>query len=241
MSYVAIVPARSGSQRIKGKNTRLFAGSPLIEWTIRAAQTVSNIKTVAVSSDDSQVKRLCEQAIRGSQSGSKLTYIERPSELASNNASMSSVIRHAIESLGLFDVDNIILLQPTSPLRTAQHISEAIKMFEDNAYQNLVSVTRSSYPPEWCLPMTVSGALDLSRLADGTKRTQEYRAHYVPNGAIYISQVKNFLRTNSFYSDPCYPFIMAAEVSQDIDEESDWVLAEALFEHHCGGRCAMKK
>ena len=238
MSYIAIIPARSGSKRIPNKNMRLFSGRPLIEWTIIAALNTKAISQIIITSDHPDVKTLCDQLREGEHNNSesnltknmdRLLFLTRPDNLASDTAGMAEVISHVIDEAQLSKEQNIILLQPTSPLRSELHITEAIDCFEQQQHNNLVSVTPISFPPQWCLTVKQQGDLNIPESLFSGKRSQDYQSSFVPNGAIYISNISRFRASKSFYTAPCYPYIMAPEHSQDIDDESDWKLAEALF------------
>lgn len=225
--FLAVIPARAGSKRVPGKNRRPLAGKPLIQWTIEAAQAVSEIDTVCVSTDDEALAALADGL------GVDVPFI-RPVELASDTASSVDVVCHAVEwyrrEAGV-TFDNVILLQPTSPLRTAEHIRGAIEAFERRDADAIVSVCPVSHSPLWAntLPGNDSMAGFLPDVAKG-RRSQDLPTFYRLNGAIYIVRTERLLADKAFLlPDACFAYRMPESVSVDIDSETDFRLAEALL------------
>ena len=115
MRTVGLIPARGGSKRLPGKNVRYIAGKPLIYWTIEAALR-SGLNEVIVSTEDEDIREIVRDSVR---------VIDRPAILADDLAPSDAVIKHALECV---EADRVMLLQPTSPLRTTYHINEALKL-----------------------------------------------------------------------------------------------------------------
>ena len=124
-NFLAIIPARSGSERLPDKNKLNLCGKPLISWTIEAAKRSKYIDKIAVTSDDSEILKIAKK--------SSVEIIVRPYELVSNSATSVDVIKHSLESLDTYEY--VILLQPTSPLRNYQHIDESIKFLYLKSYE----------------------------------------------------------------------------------------------------------
>ena len=137
----AIIPARGGRKRILHKNLYPLEGKPLIKHTIDGALNASKIDTIVVSTDDSDLKELSEKL--------GLIVLNRPSELAQDNSLTIDTIFHFISHSPpkVYDQDILVLLQPTSPLRTEKHIDEAIKLFRSKQCDSVVSVTQPEHPP----------------------------------------------------------------------------------------------
>lgn len=114
MKTLGLIPARAGSKRLPGKNTRQLAGMPMVEWTIRAAMTCGALDRVAVTSDDNAVNEIAFDW--------SADVLERPAHLATDEASSYDVVRWALKLSGYEDFTHVMLLQPTSPLRTADDI-----------------------------------------------------------------------------------------------------------------------
>lgn len=204
---LAIIPARSGSKRIPHKNIKTFNGKPLIQWTIDAALDAPCISKIVVTSDDSQVLQM-------SSLYPNIEFIKRPDNLSTDNASSSDVILHAM-SAQKQNYDSLLLLQPTSPLRTSQHIQSAVSLFQSQNLKQLVSA---------CRPTPQSNHLIL-RKGNGVELTDHPapdRDLWALNGAIYLSLWNYFLETKSFITLHTQIFEMDATCSVDIDTLEDW-------------------
>src|SRR5690242_13806537 len=145
MSSLAIIPARKGSVRLPGKNTRLLGNKPMVQWTIEAALGSACVDEVLVTSDDEEVL-----GIAGKLGVPHL--VNRPASLAGPDTSSADVVRHALTEADVrgIDVTSICLLQPTSPLRTSAHIDEAFAMRAGPRAKPVVSVCELDHPLAWC-------------------------------------------------------------------------------------------
>ena len=218
---LAIIPARVGSKRIPGKNIFPVAGKPLIAWTIEAAKKSKYIDRIIVSTDDQKIKRISEEF------GAEVPFI-RPNHLATDEAGSVDVIKHAISAIGE-KFTYIVLLQPTSPLRTTEDIDNAIEKL-DGKTKAVVSVCETSHSPLWCnnLPEDLSMADFLKPEITG-KRSQDLPKYYRLNGALYVSETDYFYQNNNFFGKKTKAFIMPPVRSVDVDEEIDLAFAEFLL------------
>ena len=219
---LAIIPARGASKRLPRKNILDLSGKPLIAWTIEAALGSKYIDRVVVSTDDQEIANIAKKY------GADIPFI-RPSELATDQTTSVDVVLHLLNQLEKIEdkYDYVILLQPTSPLRTAKNIEEAIKLLRTKNSDAVISVCESEHPPLWCnvLPddMSMDNFLDESVK---NKRSQDLSKQYRINGAIYISSVKKLKKENSFFlSNNCIAYIMKQNVSIDIDTIDDFDFA----------------
>ena len=228
MDILAIVPARGGSKGIKKKNMALLNGQPLLKYTFDAAKESRLINRIILSTDDKDF------AGYGEENGIEVSM--RPEELAGDGTPMKDVIDYHLSELKDkgYEPDIFILLQPTSPLRTAKHIDEALKaLINDKEADATVSVV--DIPHEY-LPMKImelrhDGSLKFYR-EDGEKYTtrQELPHLYARNGAaIYAVYIKSYKETHSLYGTRCIPYIMNEEESVDIDTEFDLFIAECIL------------
>lgn len=217
---LAVIPARGGSKRLPGKNILPFCGKPLISWSIQAAMESEYIDKVVVSSDDSNILAIAEQY------GADV--LPRPAVLASDEAGTISVLKHVINGMES-KYDCIVLLQPTSPLRTEKHIDEAIELLGCKQADSIISVTKTAHSPLWSNTLPQNKSMkDFLRSDVAGKRSQELADYYRLNGAIYIVTCGFFLENESFYSDNSYAYIMPEYASVDIDTKYDFVCAEAI-------------
>ena len=188
-NFLAIIPARSGSERLPHKNKLNLCGKPLISWTIEAAKRSKYIDKIAVTSDDSEILKIAKK--------SSVEIIVRPYELASNSATSVDVIKHSLESLDTYEY--VILLQPTSPLRNYQHIDESIKFLKQKNADAIISVCKTDHNPLWS--NRLDSNLNMSNFIENeqsSKRSQDLEKFYRLNGAIYICKTENFLKENTF-------------------------------------------
>lgn len=232
-TFLAVVPARQGSQRVPNKNLRPLGNRPLIQWTLDAVMKSTLKANVVLTTDSDEILSL------GRELSVPLVH-RRPAELASSDTPMVPVIQDALrswESIENREVNFIILLQPTSPFRTAKHIDEAIQLFQrtDHA-DSLVSVRQLPHSSSPESVMTLEKSFLYTRNGEPLSKTVTER-HYKPtlyqrNGpAICISTRTMVIDKDLLYGDRCLAYIMDEFSSVDIDTESDLVLAEAYASH----------
>lgn len=226
MKTLAIVPARAGSKRLPGKNLRPLHGKPLIGWTLEAALQAGGIDRVIVSTDSEEIAEVSRR------SGADVPFL-RPPELAGDTTTTQDVVEHAIYTLvGQGErYERIVLLQPTSPLRTARHIEDALRLFERKRALSVISVSPAEHPPQWINRLGPDGEMDhFLDAVHKSRRSQDFADYYQLNGAIYIADTQALLHHHSFYLDErCYGYVMSRRDGIDIDTEIDWYVAEALM------------
>ena len=223
--FIAVIPARGGSKGLPGKNMAILGGKPLIQWTIEAALGCEFIDDVVVSSDSNEILNFARSC--------NVEAVKRPMALATDDAATAPVITHALRTCdgdNFSENDYLVLLQPTSPLRTSYHIEEAISVLSEQACDGVISVCRiprtnlkAFYLSEGFLKGAVNNEAPFSR-------RQDLPQAFAANGAIYISNIVSFLETESLLSEKTVPFIMDAENSIDIDTADDLKLASKLIE-----------
>lgn len=214
---IAIIPARGGSKGLPGKNIKLLKGTPLIAYTIIAALNSPKITRVIVSTD---CEKIAEIAINF---GAEVPFM-RPSELATDKAKSIDVLKYTINRLEKqekINVSNLIVLQPTSPLRGTIHIDEAIDLFFKRNADSVISFCEDNHPIFW--NKFISNCGKVEPIFDGSflKNRQEIRLTYYPNGAIFIFN-KKILFKSSYYTENSYAYIMEKKYSIDIDSQEDW-------------------
>lgn len=220
-TYLGLIPARGGSKGIPRKNVRKLAGEPLISHTIEAARSSKHLDRTVVSTDDREIRAVCEEA------GAEVPFL-RPAELATDSAPMEPVVEHAVtylEDEEAYSCDTVVLLQPTAPLRQSRHIDEAVERHGESGRTTLISVCEDhSYRWE----EREGGALQLNYTGDASRR-QDKSTEYVENGAIYIVDTETFLDQKDLRSGSVELFEMAGEDSVDIDTEFEFWLAEMIL------------
>jgi len=219
--YLAIIPARGGSKRLPNKNILDLNGKPLIAWSIEAAKKSKFIDEIVISSDSEEILEIAKKY--------DVNIIKRPDELATDTASSIDVVKHVIENYPGYEY--IVLLQPTSPLRTEKHINKAIELLEKKKADAVISVCEMDHSPLWSNTLPESLSMENFLREDvKNKRSQDLPKYYRLNGAIYICKIDKFLEKNTFFLDKnIYAYIMDKKSSVDIDDEIDFKLAEVLL------------
>jgi CMP-N,N'-diacetyllegionaminic acid synthase len=210
---LAIVPARGGSQRLIAKNARPLAGRPMVAWTLEAARASALIDDLVVSTDDPAV------AATAAEMGWPPPFM-RPDHLADASASVIDAVEHALEQVG-GHWDYVVLLQPTSPLRTAGDIDGAIRLCDATGAPAVIGVSPLPKPAGFYGQVDAAGRFnpggaDLERTA-------------VVNGAVYVGRPELLMRDRTFLSDGVLAWSMPFERSWDVDTPAEFAVCEALF------------
>jgi len=224
---LGIIPARGGSKRLPFKNLMELGGRPLISYTIEAALKSQYIDELVVSTDDPETARIAAAW------GTPVPFL-RPAALATDEAGSFEVLRHAVEhfaNAGSGGFEYVVMLQPTSPLRTNADIDEAVTFLREREADAVISVCECDHSPLWAntLPEDRSMA-DFLRDEVKNKRSQDLTVQYRLNGAIYICRTSRMLAEKTlFLKDNIFAFIMPRERSVDIDTMLDLKLCETLL------------
>jgi len=225
-SILALVPARGGSKGLVGKNLYPIMGKPLLQYTLEEAQKSQHISQLMMSSEDKGINDFAQSL------GVNVDYI-RPASLAEDNTTTAQTVLHALDWLekkGKLP-DAIVLLQPTSPLRTAKDIDGAIEQFLTSEKSSLLSVQKMKEHPYKCIQKTEDGWDYLAQPSKYVSRRQDYEDdYYVINGAIYIVTPK-FLRKNGEFTTggDSELFVMDVVSGVDVDDLADVFQVESLL------------
>lgn len=234
MRFLAVIPARGGSQGIKGKNLAPLGGRPLIAWTIEAARSCASLTTVVVSTDSDEI------ASAARANGAVAPFL-RPADLSTGKAPVIGAVRHALDFYAREGraFDAIVLLQPTSPFRRADQIEAAVGEFQCRRPDTLVSVIRVPHnmvPSSLMRRVGREDGLWLESPAGQVVRRQDKETAYARNGpAILIVASEEIARRDRLYGERVIGFEMDWLTSLDIDEPADLELANVLLPL-CGGQ-----
>ena len=220
MTLLALIPARGGSKGIPRKNIRLFCGKPLLQWSIDAALASACVDQVVVSTDDSEIADLAKAG------GAEVPFL-RPAELATDRASGIAPVLHALEHLPR--VSDVLLLQPTSPLRTSADIEAIVALRQQAGCESAVSLMPSAKHPAWMYGLSQEQRLEPLLELDEIHCRQQLPPAYVLNGALYLASRVFLLRQHSFIREDTVGYVMPPERSVDIDTPFDWQWAEFLI------------
>lgn len=217
----AIIPARKGSKGIPNKNITLLNGVPLVEYTIKQAYETKTIDKIIVSTDSEEV---CNIASKYDISVKNL----RPENLSNDTAILYDVIKYEIENNKLLEekFDIIILLQPTSPLRTSTMIEDALKDFVNEGQESAVSVSEVEEHPVFMRTIDEDNQLKKVLDVDSTIRRQDLPRYYKVNGMIYINRIVDFNGEYISLNDNKSAIIIPKEYAIDIDNLEDLKRAE---------------
>jgi CMP-N-acetylneuraminic acid synthetase len=226
MKAIAVIPARGGSKGIPRKNLMQVGGKPLIAWTIEAARDCPFVEYTVVSSDDDEILGVAHSL--GAET------LKRPAELATDTANVKPVLKHALVesekkhgSLPKY----VTFLQPTSPLRTAAHLTRAFELLRsDPDADALMSVYEIDKSLLKSSVVNTRGYLEyVSKKEFANMNRQMLPNVYMPNGAIYIMYAQSCVVRPRFDGARTLPFIMSAEESLDLDTMDDIPLIEAAL------------
>jgi len=226
-TILAIIPARGGSKGVPRKNTRILAGKALIAWTIEAAKKSKYIDRLILSSENEEIIQVAKEW------GCEVPY-KRPIELARDDTPGIESVIHAINTLGE-KYDFVVLLQPTSPLRTVEDIDGCVQHCIMTESPACVSLTEVQQSPYWMYNLDDDMKLK-SFVQNGEiiNRRQDLPKVYVLNGAVYVAESGFIMEHKSFLTDETAGYIMSGENSVDIDTELDFAYCEWLINRKYG-------
>lgn len=228
---IVIVPARGGSKGLPGKNTRTFAGEPLIVHTLRAALAAQSVSRVLVTTDDDETMRVARTV-----DGVEMP-VRRPPHLATDTANALDAYLHLVDSLEIIEgaaPHEVCVLLPTAPLRTPGDVDGAIALYRRKKAEAVISVSEAK-PIDWLHRITPDGRMHPAVPGDGLLVNRQFHDPvYLPNGSIYVFDVAAARARCAIYGGDMYAYVMPAERSVDIDTEADFRAAEALFQQRIG-------
>lgn len=213
-SVLGLITARGGSKGVPGKNILPVGGRPLIQWTIDAARASRYIDRLVLSSDDPTIIDVAKRA------GCEAPFT-RDGALATDDASSIDVVVDALQRVPGFDI--VVLLQPTSPLRSTADIDGAIELLQSKGAPACVSLRAAQEHPYWTFQLSGDAALmHFAQPRDGLpSRRQDLPAAWCLNGAVYVARVPGLLQSRTFLSPRTVGYVMPMERSLDIDTYAD--------------------
>jgi CMP-N-acetylneuraminic acid synthetase len=223
MKVLVIIPARGGSKGVPKKNLKILGDQPLIAHAIACAKASKKTTRIIVSTDSEEIAEVSKQF------GSEV--ILRPEDLATDTSNVVTAVIHVYQELKE-DFDVIVLLQPTSPLRTAQDLDNIITLFEkDNTTDGVISVVpMDDMHPARMYNLGDNDALIPFLTEDETARRQDLQPVYYRNGCFYAVKTAAFFKENSFMVANKKAYVMNAEWLANIDTPRDFKIAEILYQ-----------
>jgi CMP-N,N'-diacetyllegionaminic acid synthase len=232
VAVVAVIPARAGSKRVPDKNIRLCAGKPLLAWSTMAAFAAQSIDHVLLSTNDERVAEV------GRACGLDVPWL-RPTECALDDSPMIPVLINALEWIDkTVKVEAIVLLQPTSPLRTAEDIDGAVGLLRSSGADSVVTVISV---PNACKSAKLMLRNDADVVVPLPVSPVQAGRVVLRNGPAVVVTRPEVLRSGKLYGPKTLCYEMPQERSIDIDTPFDFLMAELLLEHRqrmsAGGAC----
>ena len=222
---IAIIPARSGSKGLPDKNIKLLGNMPLLAHSVQSALKSRLFDEILVSTDSREYAEIAEHY------GGSVPYL-REKLLSEDTTPMWDVVRDALykyEASGQH-FNTVTLLQPTSPLRTSVDIIKAHELYTKNQADSVVSVCKADYSPHLCNMLPENNSLNgFIKPEMISRQRQQLPEYYRINGAIYVIRCSYLAKSTDIYASRAYAYIMPRERSIDIDDELDFILAEALY------------
>lgn len=216
--FLGVIPARAGSKGIPHKNVRDFAGRPLIHWTIEAALASELLDAVVISTESPEILAVALDC-------APVDSITRPDELSGDEVPGVEPVIHAVVSRPTYR--NVVVLQPTSPLRRPAEIDEAITLFVNAKMKSLATASTIGKPLEWLFEKREDGKFVPLRPWAGVTLRQQCQSLAALNGSIYIAEREWLLRNRALVTGDTFLFETDAATSIDLDEEIDWIVGEA--------------
>jgi N-acylneuraminate cytidylyltransferase len=212
-SVLGVILARGGSKGLPRKNVCDLAGKPLIAWTIEAGHESKYLDRLILSSDDEEIMEVAEEY------GCEVPF-RRPAELAQDDTPSMDALLHAMDQVPEYDY--VVLLQPTSPLRTAEDIDATIERCYQAGTPACVTVTETEKPPQWMYNLDDEARLEPVLDSDeAVTRRQEAPTTYVLNGAVYAARTDWLRETRDFVTDQTRAHVMSEMRSADMDTALD--------------------
>jgi len=224
MSSVAVIPARGGSKRIPRKNIRLFAGRPVMAYSIQAARASGLFKRIIVSTDDEEIASAAENL------GAETPFL-RPKPLADDHAGTNAVVKHALQWLleRGESVEYVCCIYATAPFVQANFLRQGFEELIASGRSFSFSVTTFPFPIQRAIRIRADGAVEAFSPEHVFARSQDLEEAYHDAGQFYWGKAEAFLRDAVVFSPESVPVILPRHLVQDIDTEEDWQRAELMF------------
>lgn len=230
MKSIAIITARGGSKRIPRKNAKEFCGKPIIAYSIIAALESGAFDTVMVSTDDEEIASIAKQY------GAEVPFMrsEKTSNDFATSADVIAEVLEKYEDLGE-KYDNFICLYPTAPFVKSEQLKEAMDTLESNDVDSVMTIVRFSFPPQRAFILR-DGMVQYQYPENASKRSQDLEPLYHDCGQFYACKTDAFKQYHSLVMPRTMPIEVPEEQEQDIDTDSDWIMAELKYKmlNHLG-------
>lgn len=222
---VALIPARSGSKRIPGKNTRMFGGRPIISYSIGAALESGAFKRIIASTDSQEIAEIAIEC------GAEAPFL-RPAGISGDHATTDEVILHALDWLesGSCRPSHLCCIYPTAPMVRASDIARGLCVLKESGAVSAFSVASFGYNIFRAMRVNGDGRLEMFWPENRLKRSQDLPEAFHDAGQFYWIDVVRYRKIRRLFSEDSVPVFIPRHLVQDIDTEEDWARAELMFE-----------
>ena len=222
--FTAIIPARSGSKRIKNKNIKNFLSKPIIYYSIKAAIKSKLFKRIIVSTDSNKIKKYVLSI------GAECPFL-RPKIISGDNIGTAPVLDHAINHIKLKD-EFFCCIYPTAPLINYNDLIKSLKFIKKSSFYNsCFSISKFSFPIQRALIKSKNGLVTYKWKKNANTSSRKLKNYYHDAGMFYWLRTKKFKKTKSICPEPSLGYIISQDKVQDIDNKSDWLIAEAKYKY----------
>lgn len=229
MKPYAIITARGGSKRVPGKNIRDFCGKPIIAYSIEAALKSGLFEEVMVSTDSEEIAAI------GRNSGASVPFM-RSEKTSDDYADTTDVLNEVIEMYGKRGItfNEFCCIYPTAPFITPEKLRESYQLLQDEDVYNVIPMTSFSFPPQRGMRLKDNGFIEPVDPVGINARSQDLPVVYHDCGQFYWMKTEKYLENDNILDNHTKPYFVPESEVQDIDNESDWKLAEIKYRYMKG-------
>lgn len=222
---LAVIPARGGSKRIPNKNIRLFAGKPIIAYSIQAALKCELFDKIIVSTDDENIAGIARQF------GAETPFL-RPTHLADDYTGTNAVVKHAISWFIEQEekVQYACCIYATAPFLQAHYLQQGFNKLNRSDKAFVFSVTTFPFPIQRAIKIKTDGTVEAFFPENTKKRSQDLEEAYHDAGQFYWGRAEAFLQNIDMFSESSLPVVLPRYLVQDIDTLEDWTRAELMYQ-----------
>lgn len=226
MKSIAIITARGGSKRIPKKNIREFCGKPILAYSIEAALNSGLFDEVMVSTDSEEIADIAREY------GADVPFM-REAATSGDYATTSDVIMEVTDKYSEMGIkyDYICCIYPTAPFVTAKKLIEAMNVMIEKKPVEVMPIVQFSFPPQRCFVISEDGFVEYKYKEFSQMRSQDLEKQYHDAGQFYIYDAEEYIKRKGIIVDNIMPIVVQETEVQDIDNESDWTIAEIKYKY----------
>ena len=218
---IVIIPARSGSKRIKNKNLKFFIDAPILEYTIKNLKSFDFFDQIYVSTNSKKIKKLAIKL--------KVKVIDRPQMLANDHATTYDVMSHALKKIQNSKLKYLFCIYPTSVFIEKRHILDSLKIMNKKKYDYIISTKKINYYPDKLFSVKKNKIQDVGKLLKNLAKTQDMEEKFVDAAQFYLGKTLSWSEKKNIFLSKSYPINITDCNSVDIDDIQDWKLAEIII------------